>query len=167
MHWLGLIPLVGVLACARAPTARDVTAVHRAQTARDLALDTPCDLAAAILGVGLPAGRGPKQARWHAAVDASCGSGRLSRMPVFLGLEPEERELLGWETTCPNGLIGPHLVPGGTMDFYDVEVTVRDAATLTFKVTPRYVEFDPKGHKLHDVVQGCAELSGMVSPGPG
>jgi hypothetical protein len=50
------------------------------------------------------------------------------------------------------------------MDFYDVEVTVRDATKLTFEVTPRYVEFDREGRKIHDVVQGCATLSGQVSP---
>jgi hypothetical protein len=143
------------LAAGKATDARD--------DARDTAIKSPCDVAAAILGAARGSKTASHQGRWTAAVSPSCGGPHLAEKPVVVTFLPEGRQLIGWkQPACPGGPSGPRALPGKRADFYDIGLTVRNEKMLDYEVTPHYVDFDDKGRKVADVIQGCSDVVGTV-----
>jgi hypothetical protein len=131
---------------------------------RKAAIASPCDLASAVLGAARASEAASHAGKWTASPVPACGDRPLRTLPVVVTLMPDKRELIGWEFACPSGgPTGPKPARGKRVEFYDLTLTARDAASLSFELTPHYVEFDGAGKKSDDVVQSCAALKGSVA----
>jgi len=165
-----LVRLLAVAAVSAAAscggfTVRREKPVVRRETARMKVTSASCDFLRALDEALKSPTDGRPRSGWNISfkLDDCTERPKIDFRLATLGfVQPEERELVSWNTKCEGGISGPQAVADGEVRFHNVYIQEKNPQTLVFELFQSIKRFRA-GKVESEVEAGCADVAGIAT----